>query len=170
MKKSIGWCVGLALVLPIVLGLATAQAAEETTPPFLYVLSAKKVKIEAVDGGDYTLDIKKAQIQHVLEISEKPFKLVNHISSDRIVETWKTGAGDFGEGITMKGTILAAGQAIAAINIKSIAKTDTVMRFVFFLDETAALDPSQLGTLKQVIIVNYCCHPEGGSGEWLWGQ
>lgn len=168
MRANRGTLFIFAMAFLFSFGLAAPPAG--ATPPFLYVLSAKKVKIEAAEGGDHLLVIKKAHIEHVLEISEAPFKMANSISGDKIVNTWKTGAGDFGTDITMKGSVLGADHSIAGINIKSISKTEEDMRFVFFQDDMAALDLKQVGVLKQVVIVNYCCQPEGGSGQWLWGQ
>lgn len=143
------------------------QAAEAGRPPFLYVLVADAGKIES-NGDDYILKLNKDYIDHVMEISEKPFALKNYISADRIVATWKEGAGNFG-GTTMKGTILSRAGAIRGINIKSITKTANEMQYVFSLDGDKSLDLGKYGILEEVTTVNYCCHPEGGGGEWLWG-
>jgi len=143
------------------------QAAEADRPPFLYVLVADAGKIES-NGDDYILKLNKDYINHVMEISEKPFALKNYISADRILATWKEGAGDFG-GATMKGTILSLAGAIHDINIKSITKTANEMQYVFSLDGDGSLDLSKYGVLEEITAVNYCCHAEEGGGEWLWG-
>jgi len=144
------------------------MAANET-PPFIYVVVAEEAEIEK-HGDYYEISIEKDDIGHVLEISEMPFRLENYISSDRIVPTWKEGAGDFGAGVTMKGTILTDDGAIPDINIRSISKTANEMTFVFSLEQGASIEAGLLSEIDDVTIVNYCCHPEGGSGQWLWGQ
>lgn len=145
------------------------QQANTGTPPFLYVVVADDAKIEN-QGGDYVLRLERGEIDHVLEIGEKPFELKNFISSDKIVATWKANASNFGPGVTMKGTVLSDDGAVPGINIKSISKTAREMRFVFSLDNNAQLDLRRFGKLDDVTIVNYCCRPGGGSGDWLWGQ
>jgi len=171
MKQFAGLLIALYLALPLSAS-ATAESAgaQATTPPFLYVLVAKQAKVIKGDGGDYALVIAKGDIDHVIEISEKPFKMANFISSAKIVKTWKTGAGDFGKGITMKGSIMGANKTLTGVNIKSISKTAEDMRYVFFRDGNAPVNLDDLGTLQSVTTVNYCCHPEGGSAEWLWGN
>ena len=171
MKQFTGFLIGLLLALPLSAS-ATAKpaGAQATTPPFLYVLVAKQAKVIKGDGGDYTLVIAKGDIDHVIEISEKPFKMGNFIYSDKIVKTWKTGAGDFGAGITMRGTFMGAGKALKGVNIKSISKTADDMRYVFSQAGNAPVNLDEFGTLQSVTTVNYCCHPEGGGGEWLWGN
>ncbi len=171
MKHFAGFLIGLLLALSLSARATTESAeAQAATPPFLYVLVAKQAKVIKGDGGDYNLVISKGDIDHVIEISEKPFKMANFISKAKIVETWKTGAGDFGKGITMKGSFLGANKTLTGVNIKSISKTADDMRFVFFRDGNAPVNLDDFGTLQSVTTVNYCCHPEGGSGEWLWGN
>jgi len=166
MKRLAGLLIGLFLGLPLAaVAVAETPGAKGATAPFLYVMVAKQGKVIEGDNGDYTLVVAKGDIDHVIEISEKPFKMGNFISRDRIVKTWKTGAGNFGKGITMKGTFMAGGEAIASVNIKSISKTDADMRFVFSQDGGAPLDLQKFGTLQALTTVNYCCHPEGGSAE-----
>jgi len=143
------------------------QMAETDTPPFLYVVVVDAGKIER-HGEDYILKLNKDYIDHVLEISEKPFELRRYISADRIVATWQKGAGDFG-GATMQGTILSQAGVIPGINIKSITKTDDEMHYVFSLNSDEHLDLSKFGELVEVTTINHCCHPEGSPDEWLWG-
>ena len=152
-----------ALLLP------SWSMAADGTPPFIYVVVAEEAEVEK-QGDDYAISVESDDIDHALEIGEKPFKLVNFISADRIVPTWKQGAGNFGAGVTMKGTILSEDGAIPGINIKSISKTADEMIFVFALDSGVSIDAGLLGELDDVTIVNYCCHPDGGDGQWLWGQ
>jgi len=142
------------------------QAADANTPPFLYVVVADEGKIKK-KGDDYVLKLDKDDIEHVLEFSEKSFKLKNAISSDRIVRTWQEGARDFGDA-TMKATILSEVGAIPGINIRSITKTAKKKEFVFSLDGKTLVDLDKFRKLDEVTVVNYCCHPDGG-GEWLWG-
>ncbi len=145
---------------------ALAQQMEDTgTRPFLYVLIADEGEIEG-KGDNYVLRLENDDIEHVLEISEKPFKLKNYISADDIVRTWQEGSGDFG-GKTMKGTILSEHGAIPGMNIKSITKTADRMEYDFFLDGNAPVDLDKFRELDEVTVVKYCCHHEGGSGEWL---
>ena len=147
-----------ALATAFFLLIPASAVAEAGTPPFLYVVVADAVTIES-KGDDYVLKLNKDYINHILEISEKPFALKNQVSADRVVANWQKGARDFG-GATMKGHILAQEGAIRDIVIKSITKTD---------GGNASLDLSKFGELVEVTIVNHCCHPEGGGGEWLWG-
>jgi hypothetical protein len=69
----------------------------------------------------------------------------------------------------MKGTLLSNAGTIPGINIKTITKTDDEMQYVFSLDGGGSLERSKFGELEELTTVNYCCHPEGGGGEWLWG-
>ncbi|MCP4307231.1 MAG: hypothetical protein GY788_20650, partial [bacterium] len=108
-------------------------------------------------------------IKHVLEVSEAPFTLMNSISADTIVDTWKTGAGNF-QGVAMKAWVLARNHEILPINLTAIVKSDDTMRFDFFLPDDAMLAADRLGPLEDVTIVNYCCHPGDKNGEWLWGN
>ena len=143
------------------------QQADTGTAPFLYVVVADDARITK-KGDNYVLEIDNDEIEHVLEISENPFELKNYISANDIVRNWKQGAGDFG-GATMKATILSEDGAIPVINITSIVKTANKMEYVFFLDGNAPVNLTKSHKLDEVTVVNYCCHPEGGSGEWLWG-
>lgn len=99
MKQFVSLLIGLLMALPLAaIAAAETPEAEGSAAPFLYVMVAKHAKVikgDNGDNGDYTLVVSKGDIDHVIEISEKPFKMANFISSDRIVETWKTGAGDF---------------------------------------------------------------------------
>ena len=156
-----------ALAAAFFLLIPASAVAEAGTPPFLYVVVVDAGTIES-KGDDYVLKLDKDYIDHILEISEKPFALKNHVSADRVVAHWQKGARDFG-GAAMKGTILAQAGAIRDIVIKSITKTDDDMQYVFSLGGNASLDLSKFGELVEVTIVNHCCHPEGGGGEWLWG-
>ncbi|MCP4328897.1 MAG: hypothetical protein GY791_10730 [Alphaproteobacteria bacterium] len=164
-RFGIAGLVGALLLLAFPL----CATAENGTPPFLYVVVADEGEIRK-HGEDYVISLEKDDIDHVLEIGESPFKLENYISADRIESTWKEGAGNFGPGVTMKGTILSEDGAIPGINIRSISKTADEMVLVFFLDNNAPIDSRLLGEIEDVTIVNYCCHPTGGSGEWLWGE
>ena len=156
-----------ALAAAFFLLIPASAVAEAGTPPFLYVVVVDAGTIES-KGDDYVLKLDKDYIDHILEISEKPFALKNHVSADRVVAHWQKGARDFG-GATMKGTILAQAGAIRGIVIKSITKTDDDMQYVFSLGGNASLDLSKFGEPVEVTIVHHCCHPEGGGGEWLWG-
>jgi len=170
MRVNAYYFVGHIAAALLLLSSASALAqstAEAGTPPFLYVVVAEEGKIKK-KGDDYVLKLDKDDIEHVLEISEKPFKLKNYISADELVRTWQEGAGDFG-GATMKATILSEDGAIPAVNLKSITKTSDKMEFVFILDGNASVDLDKFRKLDEVTVVNYCCHPEGGGGEWLWG-
>jgi hypothetical protein len=69
----------------------------------------------------------------------------------------------------MKGTLLSNARTITSINIKSITKTDAEMQYLFSLDGGRSRERSKCGELEELTTVNYCCHPEGGGGEWLWG-
>lgn len=143
------------------------QQADTGTAPFLYVVVADDARITK-KGDNYVLEIDNEEIEHVLEISENPFELKNYISANDIVRNWKQGAGDFG-GATMKAIILSEDGAIPDINITSIVKTANKMEYVFFLDGNAPVNLTKFRKLDEATFVNYCCHPEDGSGEWLWG-
>lgn len=158
--------IAAALLLMSAVSALAQPAAETGTPSFLYVVVAEEGKIKK-KGDDYVLKLDKDDIEHVLEISEKPFKLKNYISADKLVRTWQEGAGDFG-GATMKATILSEDGAIREVSLKSITKTAKKMKFVFNLDGNASVDLDKFRKIDEVTVVNYCCHPEGG-GEWLWG-
>ena len=70
----------------------------------------------------------------------------------------------------MKATTLSEDGAIPDINIASVVKTADKIEYVFFLDGNEPVNLTKFRKLDEVTIVNYCCHPDGGSGEWLWGD
>ena len=159
------------LVMMLVLSVTvTAEEPGSKTPPFIYVVVASEGEISETGSGHYVLSLEKDDIDHVMEISESPFRLANYISADKIIRTWKTGAGNFGEGITMEGTVLSENHTLPGIRISTIAKNETHMTFGFTLANGGKLDLDELDEIENVTVVNYCCHPGYGSGEWLWGK
>lgn len=155
------------LLLGALLPLGSPSAAD--TPPFLYVIVGDDADLTA-QGDGYALTMENDEIFHVLEISKSPFGLANHISMDRILSTWRQGASDFGAGVTMKGTILSEEGTLEGVNISSITKTAREIVLLFTLDGNATVHRRMLGDIDDVTIVNYCCHPDGGSAQWLWGR
>ena len=153
---------------------AAETAGTGTKAPFQYMVVASVGEVTDVGDGSYTIVLKKEDIEHVIEISQDPFEVGHTISANEIAATWKPGAGKFGE-YTMGGRILAVDTLIAPINITAISKSETDMRWSFFMNDRfmndrAPLPAASIGSLKSFAVVNYCCHPDGGGPEWLWGN
>ena len=73
---------------------ALDKKAEKKAPSFLFVVSAKKALLSYKDGK-HTLTIKKSDLDKVIEFSDRPYRIVERISSADLQGIWGKGNNSF---------------------------------------------------------------------------
>ena len=68
--------------------------AEKKAPSFLFVVSAKKALLSH-ENGKHTLTIKKDDLDKVIEFSDRPYRIVERISSADLQALWPEGKNSF---------------------------------------------------------------------------
>ena len=67
---------------------------EKKAPSFLFVVSAKKALL-SYKNGKHTLTIKKDDLDKVIEFSDRPYRIVEKISSADLQSLWIDGKNSF---------------------------------------------------------------------------
>ena len=67
---------------------------EKKAPSFLFVVSAKKALL-SYKNGKHTLTIKKDDLDKVIEFSDRPYRIVERISSAELQALWPEGKNSF---------------------------------------------------------------------------
>ena len=67
---------------------------EKKAPSFLFVVSAKKALL-SYKNGKHTLTIKKDDLDKVIEFSDRPYRIVEKISSAELQALWPEGKNSF---------------------------------------------------------------------------
>ena len=74
----------------------TDAKVEKKAPSFLFVVSAKKALL-SYKNGKHTLTIKKDDLDKVIEFSDRPYRIVERISSADLQALWIDGKNSFGK-------------------------------------------------------------------------
>ena len=76
----------------------TASAAENKKAlSYKFVVSSKTATIKKLDGHRYTLTMKRIDINHVIEFSDRPNRIVKYIKGSELQEKWTEGKNSFAE-------------------------------------------------------------------------
>ncbi len=68
---------------------------EKTTPSYLFVFMANHGSISKNPQGEFTLTLEHANIEKVLAFSDRPFRIVKHITGKELKELWTQGNNSF---------------------------------------------------------------------------
>ena len=64
-------------------------------PSFLFVVQAKKGEIKKNKAGHYELILNKADVNHVIMFSDRPYRIVKHITGKNLAADWSVGSNSF---------------------------------------------------------------------------
>ena len=86
-------------VLMMVLGFSAvkAQTQVDKAPEYLFVITAKSAEITKISDNRYRLTMKHTDIDHVLQFSDRPYRIAKYITADELKKSWKIGKNSFGK-------------------------------------------------------------------------
>ena len=89
--------IGYPLVLMMVLGFSavTAETHEVKPPEYLFVITAKSGEIIKTGDNRYTLTMKHTDIDHVLQFSDRPYRIAKYITAADLKNMWNIGKNSF---------------------------------------------------------------------------
>ena len=107
MKSIIPYMLSASLMLAgsiVLAGSETSVSASKSShtavthkkaPSFLFVIQAKKGEIKKNKAGHYELILNKADVNHVIMFSDRPYRIVKHITGKNLAADWSVGSNSF---------------------------------------------------------------------------
>ena len=129
---------------------ATAPAvvkAEHKAPSFLFVVYSEKANIKKLKDGRYTLTMKHTDINHVIEFSDRPYRIVKYITGNNLQKLWSKGKNSFAA--DPPNAVLSASKLKPIIIVLYSIQVNK-KRVTFTIHSTGELDGKTLG---QVVVV-----------------
>ena len=72
-----------------------STVAHKKAPSFLFVVQAKKGEIKKNKAGHYELVLNKADVNHVIMFSDRPYRIVKYITGKNLATEWTKGKNSF---------------------------------------------------------------------------
>ena len=82
-------CLFCALVL------AVSCSKTEEKPSYLYVITSKHGEIKQTSDGSWELILDHGNIEEVLAFSDRPYRIVKHITGEELKKLWPEGHNSF---------------------------------------------------------------------------
>ena len=74
---------------------AVPLKAEQERPYFMFVVYSEKANIKKLKDGRYTLTMQHTDINHVIEFSDRPYRIVKYITGNNLQKLWSKGKNSF---------------------------------------------------------------------------
>ena len=173
MKKLITFISASALALGMSTALAApphlaakanagaAQTAATQAPSFLFVVSAKKGQIKKNKDGGYTLEIDKSDLNHVIQFSDRPNRIVQDITAKDLKNLWTKGTDSFAVD-PPNASLSASNQKPIIVDLLGMKMNGDSVEFRL-KGIKSKLSPSNLATV--VMTVDGCVSGTNGDGQ-----
>ena len=147
MKRVICYPFMLVFMVALMLtaGFAAAQSGEKPPegPGFLYVLTAKGAEIEKVGGDQYTLTLRQADVDHVLQFSDRPYRLAKYISAEELVKSWSVGKNSFEKDPPNAALVAHGLKQAVVIELRSVERAIDSVSYRFSMPKTEDVDQGE---------------------------
>ena len=131
-----------------------AKAIESTkTPSYLFVLQAEKATLKPTGKGNvFKLTLKHTDVKHVIEFSDRPYRIVKYISAMDLKDLWGRGSDSF-KSDPPNAVLMAKNHKAQIIVLRGITVTNEAVTFNVYLTHRSigSIKNGRLGNISLVI-------------------
>ena len=125
-----------------------AVKAEHKAPSFLFVVYSEKANIKKLKDGQYTLTMQHTDINHVIEFSDRPYRIVKYITGNNLQKLWSKGKNSFAA--DPPNAVLSASKLKPVIIVLDSIQVNN-KTVTFTIHSTVELDEKTLGQVAVVV-------------------